>query len=133
VSLHNLLILSHFVNDAGWREKIDRAFRFFGTRLDQMGRAVPMAAAALSAHVAGLQQIVIVGDNRALLERAATIRYRPFAIVLSLSPAQQQALATLLPIVKGMSPVGGAAAAYVCANFTCRPPATTAEELSRSL
>src|SRR5216684_4730395 len=64
VSVMNLLVLSHLVEDERWRDRIERTLRLFGTRLEQMGRGVPMMAAALSAHTAGLQQIVIVeGDE----------------------------------------------------------------------
>ena len=43
--------------------RIERTLRLFGARLEQMGRAVPMMAAALSAYTAGLQQIVVVGEG----------------------------------------------------------------------
>ncbi len=69
----NLLVLSHLVDDPEWTERIERTLRLFGARLEQMGRAVPMMAAALSTYVAGLQQIVIVeatsGRSRRLAER----------------------------------------------------------------
>src|SRR5262249_14880167 len=45
VSVLNLLALSHLVHDAQWEERIDRTLRLFGTRLEQMGRGVPMMAA----------------------------------------------------------------------------------------
>jgi hypothetical protein len=32
-----------------------------------------------------------------------------------------------------MQPVGGAPTAYVCRNFTCRQPVTTADALQREL
>jgi uncharacterized protein YyaL (SSP411 family) len=64
VSVMNLLVLSHLVDDASWTSRIERTLRLFGTRLEQMGRAVPMMAAALSTYIAGLQQIVIVGSDR---------------------------------------------------------------------
>ena len=33
-----------------WTERIERTLRLFGARLEQIGRAVPMMAAALSTH-----------------------------------------------------------------------------------
>src|SRR5438045_8621163 len=60
VSVLNLLTLSHLVSDAQWDERIARTLRLFATRLEQMGRGVPMMAAALSSHLAGVQQVVIV-------------------------------------------------------------------------
>ena len=135
VSVMNLLVLSHLVPDPVWDERIDATLRLFGTRLEQMGRGVPMMAAALSARLAGVQQIVIVeGDtNDAALQRALAQSYLPFAIQLRVAPASQRALAGSLPFVAAMEPVGGATTAYVCRDFTCRQPVTTADALQQEL
>jgi uncharacterized protein YyaL (SSP411 family) len=93
-----------------------------------------MMAAALSTYLAGPQQVVIVGGDEAeALMRAVKSRYLPFATVLGVREPQQAALAGAWPLVASMKPVDGRAAAYVCRNFTCRPPATTMEELQREL
>jgi hypothetical protein len=135
VSVLNLLVLSHLIEDQRWTGQIDRTLGLFGQRLEQMGRAVPMMAAALSTYTAGLRQIVIVGEGAAAtaLERSAAIRYMPFAMTLALTPAQQAALAPLVPPVAAMRPVNGQAAAFVCRDFTCRAPVTTAADLEREL
>src|SRR5207237_5129381 len=81
VSVMNLIVLAHFVEDPKWTERIERTLKLFSARLEQIGRAVPMMAAALSTYLTGLQQIVIVGiKGREDLERAIEQRYRPFAI-----------------------------------------------------
>jgi len=133
VSLMNLLVLSHLAPQQDWTRKIERTFRLFGARLEQMGRAVPMVAAALSTYVAGPLQVVIVGDGRQSLEWVVAARYRPFAVSLSLSREQQQALASLLPLVGSMRALDSKAAAYVCSDFTCRPAVTTSEALELEL
>jgi uncharacterized protein YyaL (SSP411 family) len=134
VSVLNLLALSHLVSDAQWADRIDKTLRLFGTRLEQMGRGVPMMAAALSARTAGLQQIVIVeaGDDDAI-DRAVALQYLPFSIQLRVTPAAQRALAGSLPFLEGMQPVGGATAAYICRDFSCRQPVTTVEALQQEL
>ena len=68
VSVMNLVMLTHIVAREGWQEKIERTLELFGERLDTAGRAVPMMAAALSAHTAGVQQVVVV----AMTPRAAS-------------------------------------------------------------
>jgi uncharacterized protein YyaL (SSP411 family) len=140
VSVSNLLVLSHLVEDARWPDRIERTLRLFGARLDRMGRAVPMMAAALSTYTAGPQQIVIIAGTTGeadtdgdALERAVADRYLPFATLLRLTRGQQEALADRLPLVAGMQPVAGRATAFVCRNFTCRPPATTVEGLEQEL
>jgi uncharacterized protein len=147
VSVHNLLLLAHLVDDPTWKDRVDRTLRLFGARLEQIGRAIPMMAAALSMYHAGVQQVVVVrgdtgaggaggargDDDAAALERAVALRYLPFAIVLTVSPEQQQRLAAAVPLVAAMSAVDGATAAYVCRNFTCRQPVTTAAGFEKEL
>jgi hypothetical protein len=139
VSVMNLLLLSHLVEEPQWTERIERTLRLFGRRLEQVGRAVPMMAAALSTYVAGVRQIVIVegaGGHDAIgedLARAVASTYQPFAIVLRVAPGRQRALAGSLPFIAAMEPVDGHAAVYVCRNFTCRQPATTVEALQQEL
>ena len=83
VSVLNLLTLSHLVADAQWSSRIERTLKLFATRLEQMGRGVPMMAAALSQYTAGVQQIVIAeGSGDDALDRFVALRYLPFAIQL---------------------------------------------------
>jgi uncharacterized protein YyaL (SSP411 family) len=134
VAVLNLLALSHLVADAQWDDRIARTLRLFATRLEQMGRGVPMMAAALSSHLAGIQQIVIVeGEGGDSLDRFVAMRYLPFAIQLRVNPATQRALAGSLPFVAGMEPRAGITAAYVCRDFTCRQPVTTIDALEQEL
>jgi uncharacterized protein YyaL (SSP411 family) len=137
VSVLNLLVLSHLVDDPQWSVRVEQTLRAFAVRLEQAGRALPMMAAALSTYVAGPQQIVIVTDDGSAevtdLEREVAARYLPFAATFALTPSRQQALGGLLPLVAAMKPVAGSAAAYVCQHFTCRAPATTAAELDEAL
>ncbi|HXI29125.1 MAG TPA: thioredoxin domain-containing protein [Vicinamibacterales bacterium] len=135
VSVLNLLVLSHLVHDATWSERIDKTLRLFGTRLEQMGRGVPMMAAALATRIAGVQQVIVAAANGAdeTLERAVALSYLPFAIQLRVTPALQSALASSLPFVEAMHPVEGATAVYICRDFTCRQPVTTVEALRQEL
>jgi uncharacterized protein YyaL (SSP411 family) len=135
VSVLNLLVLSHLVNDAHWSERIDKTLRLFGTRLEQMGRGVPMMAAALATRLTGVQQIVVAtadGSDPAL-ERAIALAYLPFAIQLRVTPESQRALAGSLPFVEAMRPIGGATAAYICRDFTCRQPVTTVDAFQQEI
>jgi len=130
----NLITLSHLVHDIEWAERIDRTLKLFGTRLETMGRAVPMMAAALSTYIAGLQQIVIVSDTRDdAMRQAIARRYLPFAITLDVSADRKRALTGSLPWIAAMAPVNGAPTAYVCSNFTCRQPVTTVDALVQEL
>jgi len=135
VSVCNLMVLSHLVQEAQWIDRIERTLRYFGARLEKMGRAVPMMAAALSTYTAGLQQLVIAEGDRddGAIVRAVADLYLPFVIALRLSPDRRRALAGSLPFVAAMEPLNGATAAYVCRDFSCRRPVTTVEDLMQEL
>jgi uncharacterized protein YyaL (SSP411 family) len=99
-----------------------------------MGRGVPMMAAALSTHLAGVQQIVIAeGEGGDALDRAVAMHYLPFAIQLRVSDETRNRLAGSLPFIAAMQPVAGITAAYVCRDFTCRQPVTTVDALEQEL
>jgi uncharacterized protein YyaL (SSP411 family) len=138
VSVLNLLLLTHLAENREWSDRVDRTLRLFGDRLQRYGRGVPMMGAALSTYLAGSQQIVIVSpgneaEGAADLRRTVSRRYLPFAVVLFLDPAGQRALASMVPWLSAMTPVNGAAAAYVCADFTCRRPVTSVQALESEL
>ncbi len=137
VSVMNLLVLTHLLDseDNGrWGDHIERTLRLFSTRLEKMGRAVPMMAAAVSTYIAGIQQVIIVGDDDARsLERVVGAHYRPFTLTLTLNAAQQAALVPLAPFVGAMAPSSDRAAAYVCRDFVCRAPVASAAELETAL
>ena len=135
VSVMNLIRLSHLIDDPIWTDRIARTFRLFAARLEQAGRAVPMMAAALSAFAAGLQHVVVVGEGpaaEALLDAAGDV-YRPFSMVLRLTPDAQRDLAELVPFLAGMHLVEGQPAAYICRDFACRAPVLTPEALVHEL
>jgi uncharacterized protein YyaL (SSP411 family) len=133
VSVLNLLTLAHLGDHPGAPERIEKTLRLFGPRLEQAGRGVPMMAAALSTFVAGVQQIVIAGDDPAPMGHAAASQYLPFAVQIVLTPERQQALTGLLPWIASMHAPPGSAAAYVCRDFACRQPVTRPEELEGAL
>jgi len=144
MAVMNLLLLSHLVNDdVGrlWGERVERTLGAFRERLEQLGRGVPMMAAALSTYVAGVQQIVIIEgqvgqvgrEGSDELERALGRRYLPFAIQLRLTSERQRRLAGSLPFIAAMAPVDGKTSVYVCRDRTCRAPATAIEDLEGAL
>jgi len=134
VAVLNLLTLSHLVADSAWDDRIERTLRLFATRLEQMGRGVPLMAAALSTYLAGMQQIVIVeGEGGDALDRAVSMHYLPFAIQLRVTSQAQGALSGSLPFLASMQPLAGITSAYVCRDFTCRQPVTTVDALEQEL
>ena len=98
-----------------------------------MGRSVPMMLAALSTYHAGMPQIVVVGPSTEALKTVLRTAYLPTAIALTVMPQHREALARLLPWIGSMKAVEGRATAYVCRDFACQSPATSAAELEEQL
>jgi uncharacterized protein YyaL (SSP411 family) len=134
VTVMNLLTLSHLTNEETFGRTIERALGLFASRIASQGaRTVPMMMAALSAYHAGLSQIVVAGDRGAELMDVVRRRYLPFAIVVPLLAAPAGAIAKLLPWADAMADRTDQPAAYVCRNFACLSPATSAEQLAAQL
>ena len=137
ISVLNLLTLSHLTNDEAFEQSIERAFRMFASRIEQGARTVPMMMAALSAYHAGISQIVVTGDPAAPATRALNEviahRYLPFAVTIPLVPEHASSLTRLLPWTDAMARRVETPAAYVCQNFACLVPATSADDLVAQL
>jgi uncharacterized protein YyaL (SSP411 family) len=133
VSALNLLMLAHLSGESEYTDRAMQAIESFAGRLIEQGRAVPLMAAALSTSLSGGEQIVILGSrsapDTATLWRAVQRRYRPFAVTLIVDPHDQERLATEMPWVASMTAMQGQATAYVCRDFVCSQPTTSAEAL----
>jgi uncharacterized protein len=137
VSVLNLLTLSHLTDDERFERSINRAFGMFASRIEMGARTVPMMMAALSAYHAGMSQIVIAGDPAAsateVLMDTVCRRYLPFALIVPLVPEHADAMTKLLPWTEAMARHLERPAAYMCRNFTCLAPATSAGEVTAQL
>ena len=138
IATHNLIALGHLVGGGRYLAQAEQTLARYGPRAGAAARAIPMMLAALSAWHAAHTQVVIVGapddePARALCAEVAA-HYRPFAVVVPVSPgAGQAAVARQLPVVAAMAAGETGAAAYVCRNFTCEAPITSAAALAREL
>ena len=128
VAALNLLALAQLTGERVSADRATDALASFGGRLDEMGRAVPLMACALSTSLAEGEQIVIVGtpgsDDTKGLWMAAHKKYRPFAVITRVSPFTQKALAEHLPWIADMRMIDGKATVYICRGFACDAPST---------
>jgi uncharacterized protein YyaL (SSP411 family) len=133
VAAFNALKLAYLTGADDLREKAERTLARYGPRIGVAGRQVPMMMCVLSAWHAGFSQIAIVGSHSSLHEELAR-HYLPFALVIPVVPGQNQdAIGRLLPFTAAMTTRGAEAAAYVCREFTCAEPVTSAEDLARQI
>jgi uncharacterized protein YyaL (SSP411 family) len=128
VAALNGLTLARLTGERAYEERAAAAIAAFGGRLESMGRALPLMAAALSTSLADAEQIVIVGhvnsDDTRTMWLAANKQYRPFAVITLVDPLEQTDLAAQMPWVANMKMIDDKATAYICRGFVCDAPST---------
>jgi uncharacterized protein YyaL (SSP411 family) len=133
VTVRNLITLGHLTGDAAFTDAARRSLERYGTELGRVARVMPYMVSNVAAWHAPASQIVIVGapgPETEALERVVSQRYLPFAVQVTVVPGLvQERLGARLPWLAAMVPKDRKPAAYVCANFTCQAPVTTAAEL----
>ena len=138
ISVLNLLTLESLVGGGTWIAKAERTLARFGPKIGGAARVIPMMLAGLASWHAEHTQVVIVGppdrEDTVALQREIGRRYRPFAVVVPVTPGStQEALANVMPFVGPMRMRDSRATAYVCRAFTCREPVTDVEALAAQL
>jgi uncharacterized protein YyaL (SSP411 family) len=137
VSALNLITLEHLVG-GNRLSKVERTLGRYGRRAGGAARAIPLMMAALSAWHAPHGQVVIVGPSKGAGTRALqgelARHYLPFSVTIPVQPgSDQKAVAERLPFVAAMSAGEGGAAAYVCRDFACLAPVSSAADLAAAL
>src|SRR5262249_17028384 len=130
--------LAHLTGEASYRDRAARTLERYGAGLGRIARVMPLMLTNVVTWLTPASQVVIVGlpddDGRAALEQAAASAYAPANVYITIDAGDPNvALARELPWVAAMSPVHGRAAAYVCRDFTCQAPTTSAAELAKAL
>jgi uncharacterized protein YyaL (SSP411 family) len=130
----NLLTLSNLLPDDGRMARLETALERFGGHLGEVARVVPLVAAAVSAWTAGVGQVVVSSpDGAPALQSTLASRYLPFMVMVPVMDTTRETLTTKLPFIASLPARDGDATAYVCRNFVCQAPATSADALESAL
>ena len=110
----------------------------WASTIERYPSGYPVALMALAFAALPTREIVIAGDpgDAATQALVAEVRKRhlPQTVVLLHPPGDAgRAIEDVAPFVKAQTTVGGKPAAYVCENFACRAPVTSAAELAKLL
>jgi uncharacterized protein len=128
VAAMNLLRLARMTNRAEFRESAERAFAAFGTRLSHAPVAIPQMLAACEFALGEPREIVFAGERGSgplnELLRELHRRFVPNKVVLHAGPA----LAGWVPGIEEMKARDAEASVYVCRNYACQLPVSTAAE-----
>ena len=143
VAALNAFRLGRMLDDESLRTLGEGALQSTAEQLRRIPSAMPRMLSALDFAAAPPRQIVLAGrqdvsdgdplDVRPLLRAVHSIFAPNKTVLFADGGAGGAWLAGRLEFVKGMQPVNGKAAAYVCENFVCREPVGTGEELRAML
>jgi uncharacterized protein YyaL (SSP411 family) len=126
-----LLKLAKLLGDDSYERYAVTILRLSAAQLGRYPQGFGRALSALELNLSTTKEVVILGPKGNELEREALSKYRPDAvIVLSREPASD---AMTIPLLKDRRTIDGKHTAYVCENFACQQPVTTAAELAGQL
>jgi uncharacterized protein len=122
-----LLRLARIYGDPDLERRAVGVFRLAKGLLERAPGAVPHLLCALDLHFSPSREVAVVGESEAL-RSAALEGFRPNTVfAFAAEPTDA------VPLLAGKVLVTGRPAAYVCENFACRRPVTSAEELRAAL
>jgi uncharacterized protein YyaL (SSP411 family)/aryl-alcohol dehydrogenase-like predicted oxidoreductase len=125
--------LSYHLDQPALREEAQRALRVWGRAIARHPRAFAKSLMVLDLLLEGPVELAFVGAEGGemdALRRQAAAHYLPNRIVGHHDPAQGNAT---LPLLAGKDTVAGRAALYVCRDFACQRPVTTAGDVAAVL
>jgi hypothetical protein len=134
----NLFRLAQIRNEGRWFEQAEKTIDAFAPQIGHFASAMPQMLVALNLALSKPRQIVIAGNREAAETRALIAEvHRHFVpnkiLVLADGGDGQRYLEEKMEALRGMKPVDGKAAAYVCENFSCQAPVTESEKLGALL
>jgi uncharacterized protein len=138
VAALSLLRLAQIRNDARFYERAEKTIDAFAPQIGHFASAMPQMLVALDLSLSEPRQIVIAGE-RDSSDTSALVRevHRHFVankvVLLADGGEGQGYLEEKLEALRGMKPIDGKAAAYVCENFTCKAPVTDTKALAELL
>jgi uncharacterized protein YyaL (SSP411 family) len=125
-----LLKLSKFFSEEKYERFAATVLRLVATQIQRYPQGFGRALSALEFYLGGTKEIVIVGEPNNDLARLARQTYMPNAIVVL---SEHPDPGSSIPLLSERDMIDGKPTAYVCENFVCQRPVTTAEELRSQL
>ncbi len=132
VAMDVLLKLATFTGESTYRQQADDYLQSVADNVVRYPQFFGHVLGALDFALSASKEIAIVGslqrdDTRALLDVVNT-RYLPNSV---LACTDEETQSEIVPLLVDRVALGGQATAYVCQNFACQSPVTTAEDLAK--
>ncbi|HEX7280093.1 MAG TPA: thioredoxin domain-containing protein [Solirubrobacterales bacterium] len=123
-----LLRLAALTGERRYEEAATGVFALFGKPAVEHPDAFAHMLRALDFHLSPTREVALVGDDLDELGAAVREELRPHVVLAGGSEGTEQP-----PLMAGRTTVEAEPAAYVCENFACKLPVTSAEALRRLL
>ena len=132
VMLHNLQKLAILLGRDDLREKARELIRVFAGPVEKHSFAHDRMLAGIEAFHDGFVEVALIGPADDVrtgdLARAVYRQYLPNKLVVRAEGPDERS-----PLLAGRGMIEGRPAAYVCRNYACRQPVTSADELAQQL
>jgi uncharacterized protein len=128
-----LLRLAVLVDNEQYRREATRVILTLKEAMAQQPTGFGRMLTALNALLHPSQEIAIVGDPNDTTTREMLVEVRGRYLPTTVLALKQPGAESMLPLLANRGLVNGQPAAYVCENYTCKLPVTTAEALAALL
>ncbi|MBI3579141.1 MAG: thioredoxin domain-containing protein, partial [Ignavibacteriales bacterium] len=138
IAILNLFRLSQMTNNQAYAEMATKSVEFFSERLLTMPNATPQFLVALNFSLSKPKQIIIAGNpndplTTSLLGEVHS-RFIPNKIILFADGKEGQTmLASFVPFLENVQPIGGKPTAYICEDYACQLPTSDSATIERLL
>jgi uncharacterized protein len=129
---YGLLRLAAFTASREYEQRAVEVFRLLHQAAARHAQAFGHLLQAMHLHFSPRREVALVGEPLEALARVVRNAYRPDIALAGMAAGDPEAEAAI-PLLAGRTPVDGGPAAYVCENFACKLPVTTADELRKLL
>jgi len=135
VAVHNLLKISQFTGDIKLKEQAEQTLRLYTTQMQRSPSGFAVLLSSLDYFWGNPKEIVIAGDrlSEKTLGMIAVIHehYLPNKILAYADPTlltREREKSKILPVIEGKISIKGRARIFVCENYACQSPFTSAKE-----
>jgi uncharacterized protein YyaL (SSP411 family) len=134
VAVMNLLRLSHFTENYSYFDLAERTLNFFSSRISGNPYSMPGMLSSTDLYFSKIKQIIISGKKESVqtkeLIKTVNEHYLPNSILILAEPDKEY---KLMPFLKSIIMESKISSAYVCENYMCKLPVSSAEELKKIL
>ena len=125
-----LLKLAKLTGDEKYERFASTVLRLAAAQLKRHAQGFGRTLSAIEFYLGEPKEIVLIGDEDEVLKKEVWSHYLSGKVVVSSRGSEES---ELIPLLEGRTAIDGKPTAYVCENFVCQFPVTTAKELKKQL